>query len=255
MLAPLLFASMMMLQGAAQAPDDFEQFRIEITGSYWRLNPTGNVQTSSTEVDLRSDLGIRGQKGHGLFKVAVKPARKHRILFETVPYRLKGHNTITRTFEFGGRTYTGQDTIDSDARINYLFGGYQYDFVSRPQGHVGVQVGAGYFDATATVTSQRFGSSTEDGKAPTPLIGVEFRSFPIRGKNAFNLNGHVKGMTFGSYGHYIQSDLNAGFGIGRHLTLQAGASVVDADVHRKDRTRGFRLQFIGPTLSVQVRDR
>jgi len=62
-------------------------------------------------------------------------------------------------------------------------------------------------------------------------------------------------MTFGSYGHYIQSDLNAGFGIGGTWTLEAGASVVDADVHRKDRTRGFRLQFIGPTLSVQVRDR
>src|SRR2546425_8392487 len=116
MVAPLLFASMMMLQGAAQAPDDFEQFRIEITGSYWRLNPTGNVQTRSTEVDLRSDLGIRGQKGHGLFKVAVKPARKHRILFETVPYRLKGHNTITRTFEFGGGALNRPGTKDFHPR-------------------------------------------------------------------------------------------------------------------------------------------
>src|SRR3989442_4013541 len=97
MLAPLLFVSMMMLQGAAQAPDDFEQFRIEITGSYWRLNPTGNVQTSSTEVDLRSDLGIRGQKGHGLFKVAVKPARQHKSLFSSGSYRLRRPKTVTPT--------------------------------------------------------------------------------------------------------------------------------------------------------------
>src|SRR2546428_11123860 len=102
MVAPLLFASMMMLQGAAQAPDDFEQFRIEITGSYWRLNPTGNVQTSSTEVDLRSDLGIRGQKGHGLFKVAVKTPPKKKILFGARSHKLKGHKTITPTFLFGG---------------------------------------------------------------------------------------------------------------------------------------------------------
>ncbi|HYR86406.1 MAG TPA: hypothetical protein VE422_20130 [Terriglobia bacterium] len=255
MVTALLFASMMMLQGAPEAAIDFEQFHIEFTGSYWRLNPTGNVQTGTTQVDLRSDLGIRGRKGQGLFRVAAKPARKHRILFEAVPYRLEGHNTITRTFAFGGRTYTGQDTIDSDSRMNYLFGGYQYDFVTRPQGHVGVQVGVGYFDAKATVTSQRFGSSTEDGKAPFPLIGAEFRGFPIRGRNAFNLNGHIKGMSFGSHGHYIQSELNAGFGIGRHLTLQGGASVVDGDVHRTNRSKGFKLQFVGPTVSIQVRDR
>jgi len=145
-----------------------------------------------TEVDLRSDLGIRGQKGHGLFKVAVKPARKHRILFETVPYRLR---VITRSPELlssaGGptpartpSTPTPESITSSVAISTTSSAGRKDTWVCRS--------GRANFDATATVTSQRFGSSTEDGKAPMPLIGVEFRSFPIRGKNAFNLNGHVK---------------------------------------------------------------
>lgn len=254
-MTPLLLTAMMLFQGSVQSPRDFEQFRVELTADYWRLNPAGNVKTDATHVDLRSDLGVRGQKGHGLIKLAAKPGRKHRILFAAIPYRLKGNSTITRTFEFGGKIYPVQDVISSDSEINHFFAGYQYDFVSRRQGHVGVMVGVGYFDGKATVSSQRFGSSAEDGSAPLPLAGIEFRGFPIPGKNALNINGEVKGMSLGSYGRYIESDMNLGFGLGRHFTLQVGANLVDLDVHKKDLSEGFKLRFIGPTVSIQLRDR
>src|SRR5437870_361016 len=97
-----------------------EDFHIEFTGSYWRLNPSGNVQTTSTRVDLRSDLGIQDRKNQGLFKVVVKPGQKHRINFEVIPYRFKGQNNVSRTFQLGGVSYPFQDRITSEAKMNYI---------------------------------------------------------------------------------------------------------------------------------------
>jgi hypothetical protein len=85
------------------------------------------------------------------------------------------------------------------------------------------------------------------------LIGGEFRYFIIPGKPLLNLNGEVKGMSLGSYGKYVQGDLNAGVVVIRFVRLQAGLNVVDADVHNTA-GRGFKLRFAGPIFSVQVHD-
>src|SRR5215471_15384745 len=133
----------------------------------WWLHPSGTIQTSSGGVDLRSDLGIDEHKGTGVFRAVVKPGSRHRINFEVIPYRFKGENTITRTFELGGRTYPVQDHISSDLEINYIFGGYQYDFVNNSLGHVGVGGGIAYFDGSASATSQVLG-----------ITGIEKRQAP-----------------------------------------------------------------------------
>jgi hypothetical protein len=232
-----------------------EDFHIEFTASYWPLHPSGNVLTRSTLVDLRSDLGIQDRKNQAMFKVVVKPGMKHRINFEVAPYRLKGQNDISRTFQFGGRTYSVRDRISSEANINYIFGAYQYDFVSNDQGHVGVVTGVAYFDAMASATSQTAGSTgNEQRKIPLPIVGGEFRVFPVPGKDILNINGEAKGMSFGSYGRYFQANVNAGVAVARFVRLQAGFNLVDADVHQKDRTQGFKLRFAGPIFSVQLHD-
>lgn len=241
---------------SANAQTQFEDFRVELTGTYWPLSTTGDIQTGTgaTRVDLRSDLGVQKRKGIPQFGVVLKPGRKHRILFETSPYRLKGSSTITRSFEFGGQIFQVQDQIDSKLKIDYLFGGYQFDFVSLSRGHAGVRAGIAYFDAEASATSQSLGSGTEEAKVPLPIVGGEFRAFPIPGNDVFNINGEVKGISLGSYGHYVHANFNGGFRIVRHVRLQVGFNIVDMDVHEKDRSQGFTLRFTGPVFSVQLHD-
>jgi hypothetical protein len=117
-----------------------EDFRFEITANYWPLNPTGTVLTPTDQVDLKSDLGIQGRKSEALLKVVFKPARKHRLNFEAVPYRFNGANTITRTFTFGGVTFPALVQTQSQIDIDYYLGSYQYDVVSNTRGHAGVAV-------------------------------------------------------------------------------------------------------------------
>lgn len=48
--------------------------------------------------------------------------------------------------------------------------------------------------------------------------------------------------------------VNAGFSLGRHVTLQAGYAFQDIDVHKEDRSDVVRPCFGGPVFSVQFRD-
>jgi hypothetical protein len=237
------------------AQDDNESFHIEVTAGGWIRDTSGTIQSGVTPVDLRSDLAIDQKATQFYGRLVLKPARRHRFVVEGVPYGLSGANNISRTITFAGRTYTVTDRVVSDADITYVSGAYQFDVVSRPAGHFGLLGGVAYVNATGTLVSQGLGfSGTESQSFPFPVAGAEFRAFPVAGRSIFSIGGEIKGMSLGSYGHFVQGIAQAGIGLGRHLTLQAGYMVADADVHRKDQTRGIAPRFTGPLFTIQIRD-
>jgi hypothetical protein len=250
----LLYPTLCLLVTACGcAAADPESFRIEVTGSAWLVDTTGTIQGAGIPVDLRSDLGVEQRVPNFSGQLVIKPARKHRLVFEGTPYRLDGDNTLNRSFTFRGRTYTFQDRVLSHAEVNYIFGGYQYDFLSRASGHLGLQFGVGYLNASGTLTSTRFGfSATESRSVPFPLAGIEGRAFAAHGWIV--LSGLIKGMDLGSYGHYVQGAVNGGIGLGRHISVLAGYQVMDADLHSKSETSRIAPRLTGPIFSVQVRE-
>ena len=247
------YAALCLLPAAALA-QQVENFRVELTASAWILGTKGTIQSGITPVDLKADLAIEQSKPTFFGRLVVKPTRRNRLIVEGLPYRLTGENTIARQFVFNGRTYTVRDQVTSTADIDAVFFGYQRDVVSRPQGHFGLAAGVAYVNATGTIQSRNFGfTGTEHQSFPFPLAGLEGRAFLIPGSNLLNINGSVKGMSLGDYGHYVDAQVGGGLGLGRHLTIEIGYRVADADVHRKDQTRGFAPRFSGPMVSLQVR--
>ena len=243
----------MALPLGAQVQDE-EDFHLEVTAALWVGTAAAPFNRVSPRWIYEADLGVRQNRPQFAGSLVFKPARRHRLIVEGAPYHLAGDNQLTRQFTFSGQTYTLQDRVVSDADIEFVFGGYQYDVVSNPRGHLGFQGGVAYVDATGTVRSQTFGFfGTITQSFPFPVAGTEFRLFLIPGSTVLNVNGGVKGMTLGDYGHFVEGGINGGVGLGRHVTVQAGYRVADADVHRKDQTRGFTPRFSGAIFSVQFR--
>src|SRR5699024_1544313 len=144
-------------------------------------------------------------------RVSVKKARKHRLLLEGAPYRSEGERTIAREITFAGRTYFVQDRVTSQAELNYIYAGYQYDMVSRERVHAGLLAGVVAFDATGTLRSISLQvSATETESRLFPVAGFDFRGYPIGGRVPVSLQGNIKGMALGDYGHYVQASLGAG---------------------------------------------
>ena len=234
---------------------DLEQFRAEVTVGGWQLKPSGYIVSDFLPVDLQDDLGIKDRKFTFMGKLVLKPGRKHRFVVEGNLFRLEGQNRLNRTITFAGKDYAVNETVSSDAKLDYALVGYQYDFISRSQGHLGFLVGAAMLDAKGTVKSPTIGQAEESITAPLPLLGMEFRVYPLAGRNYLNINTDIKGITAGDYGHFVHQTTNVGFSLGRHFTFQVGYSTFTLSANDTDNSMGFSLQNKGPVFSVQFRDR
>jgi hypothetical protein len=199
-----------------------------------------------------SDLGIQQQQQTFAGKLVFKPARKHRILVEGLPFSDTGLNTIHRTITYHGQTYNINQTVTSAVDLNYVFAGYQYDVISRPAGHLGFSVGGAYLDGLGTLRSvQTNTSSTASRTIGLPLAGVEMRVFPLPSHKWFDIDGGVRGMAFGGYGHYFDASINGGLWLFNHVALEAGYRALEADLHTSQTGgSGVDMQLNGPTFSM-----
>jgi len=229
---------------------DLEDFRVELTLHGWLRNTSGTIQSGLLPVDLRSDLFIDQPHGQFQGRLVFKPTRRNRLFIEGTPYMLNGDHAISRQITFAGRTYEFQDQVRSSADIEFVMGGYQFDVIERGSGHFGLQAGAAYVNASGTLRSVLHGlSGTETQTFGLPMVGGEGRA-AIRW---FTVSGYVRGMPLGTYGHYFEVEADGGINLGRHVTVQGGYHLMDADIRSHGGTRGFAPRFEGPVFGVQLR--
>jgi hypothetical protein len=229
-----------------------EDFKVEITGSAWLVDSSGTIQSSGTPVDLVTDLGAHQQEPTFYGKLVIKPGRKHRIVVEGTPFRLTGDNVAVRVVTYRGQTFNINETLHSSAELNYLFAGYQYDVISGPAGHLGFSVAGAYLDATGTIHDvERAITASHSQTIGLPLAGAEFRVFPIPGLRWIDIDGGLRGMAFGGYGHYFEAGANGGVWLLNHIGLQAGYRSVNADLHENSSGgSGVDVHLRGPIFSV-----
>jgi hypothetical protein len=236
----------------ALAFSQVDDFRVEVTASAWHTAIEGTLQSGASPIALHGDLNLNDQWTF-FGKLAFKPARRHRINVEGSPYDFSGTNTLLRTVTFNGRTYTVNDTVASNASLTYLFGGYQYDLVSRDRGHFGLEGGGAYLNGSGTIRSSGTGiSATRSETIGLPLAGAEFRVF--LGPGHLNVNGEAKGISLGSYGDYFQGVVNLGAGF-HNVMFQAGYQYLNANIHenRSANPAGISPVISGPIFSIQFR--
>jgi hypothetical protein len=247
-----LLAPVLCFCALAQNRDE-ENSKLEITGSFWAINSSGTIRANGTPVDLKSDLGVSQNQPTFTGKLVVKPGRKHNIVIEGTPFRLSGTNDLTRTITYSGKTYTLSDRVTSLADLDYFYAGYQYDLISRPAGHFGLMAGGAYLSADGTIRSQVSGlTASKTETIGLPLAGAGFRVFPVRRRVLLVVDGEVKGMDVGSYGHYVQASASAGIGVGPVL-IEGGYRVVNFDLHTTNKVTAVSPQFKGPLLSIVFR--
>jgi hypothetical protein len=232
-------------------PENQENFRIEVTGSAWLVHSAGTIQANGAPVDLISDLGAEQRKPAFYGRLVLKPSRKQRIVVEGSPISINGLNTVARSIVYRGQTFNVRETVRSSADLNYFFAGYQYDFLSGPAGHLGLSAGGAYIGATGIISALQSGTTASKTQSlGLPLAGAEFRLFPIRRHRIFEVEGGLRGMAFGSYGHFVEGSASGGVRLGP-MGILAGYRELFADLHQTgDNTSGVNVRLKGPVFSV-----
>ena len=236
----------------AQRSEIPETFRIELTGSAWLNGPTGTIQAEGTPINFVTDLAAGAQDPRFYGRLIFKPARKHRLIVEGSPLSFSGLNTISRSIVFLNKTYTINQTVSTAANVNYAFAGYQYDPLTGSYGHLGLQTGVAYLGVQGTLVGHQSGlSETKSYDAPVPLVGTEFRIFPIPHHRTLEVEGMLRGIAAGGYGYFVEGGASGGVRIGP-IGVLAGYREMFADVRQnKTIADGVALHLKGPIFSLQ----
>ena len=225
--------------------------RYEIAGMWLGLSPRGNVLTNSNTVDFVSDLGIDHRQSQVGFRFFVGPWDRSGLFLEFIPYRFSGELNTPRSFRFGGVTFPANETITAKARLHYLSAGYQYIMIDRQRLDLDLQAGIAYFGLRAEASSPSAGLAEVNRDVPFPLAGLIARYTPVA-DSGFHIRGETRGMTFGSYGWYVDVLGALGVDLSPRITLEGGYRVIDGAGHH--RTRGAELNFRGPTITIRFHD-
>lgn len=244
-------------QGLFHEREDPERFRIEVMGSAWLLNSGGQIQANGTPADFINDLKVFQHEPTFFGQLVIKPGRRHRIVLEGTPFSINGQNMISRPIVYRGQVFNVNQSVTSNASLDYFFGGYQFDVLSSPKGHLGFSVGAAYLNATGTLrtdAASMLGSAsataTKNQKVALPLAGFDFRVFPIPGHKIFEVEGGIRGMAFGDYGYYGQAIGQGGLNFGA-FTILAGYRAVNTSIYANSNNSpsGITARLKGPIFS------
>jgi hypothetical protein len=249
-LGGLLFLSTHLLH-AASSSEGPEDYRIELSATLWRVNSNGTINADGTPVNLLTDLAVGQRRRIYDGRLVWRFKSKYRVVLEGTPISIQGLNTVNRNVTYFGQQYSVSDTLKSSAQIDYVYGGLHRDWYNGRMGRVGSSIGAAYLGLAGSLQAEQSGIDKK-GSTPfgLPLAGVDFRLYPIPHRRWIAIEGAVRGLPAGAYGHWLEASGGVGTWIGP-AGLQLGYREMLIDFHQTGvNPNGLNLRFYGPMATV-----
>lgn len=250
-LGSLLFLSSHLLSAAAGGAEGPEDYRIELSANLWRMNTNGTFHYDGSPVNLITDLGVAQRDRIYDGRLTFKFKRKLRFVLEGMPLSIQGLNTVNRNVTYFGQQYSVSETLKSSAQINYIYAGLHRDWYSGRMGRFGSSIGAAYLGLAGNVDAQQSGVEKK-GSTPfgLPFVGVDFRLYPIPNRRWIALEGAVRGLPAGAYGHWLEGSGGVGTWVGP-IGVQLGYREMLINFHQTGADpNGLNLRFYGPMATV-----
>lgn len=242
---------------------DFDNYKLRIDAGWYYTNPTGSIHgaTDSGSVDLQKDLGFNSYPTFS-GKVDWKFTRKNHLYFTVVPLDTSRQTILNRTFTFQGQTFNAGLTASSSLNTLAVAPGYQYDFIRRKRGHLGLGLQIDFFNTTAkiSVAAQVTGdgvhhdavSASGSLLAPIPVAGPDVRFYVTNSPRVF-VEANVLGMYLFGYGNFVSTTGDVGITLSKHFALLAGYQLGSHLVVNNSHDRvGLRLVQKGAIVGLQT---
>lgn len=213
-----------------------EPYHVEAAINWWDPAPDFIVASKAlnvqgTSIDVQADLDIQ-KKSAFEFRLELRPAKKHKFRLYYLPLTYEGNTTLKADITFNGVTYPISTQVDSKLQWKTLRIGYEFDFISRSQGFLGVLIEAKYTDASVQIRSP-FGIEVARARAPIPAIGAVGRVYigriaSVTGEfTAFKLPDTLI-ETYN--GHYYDWDIYGGVELTHNFGVRVGYRSLDLGV-------------------------
>ena len=212
-----------------------EDYRVEVGGAWWKPSLFGSVSSDRLEligsrIDLVNDLGFTEARFKDL-RITARPLRNHKIRFQYTPLRYTATAALTRQITFAGRVFDVSLPVDSQLGWKVWRFGYEWDFISRSRGFVGVLFEARKTELTAALSSL-IASGEVVAQAPLPAIGIVARAYPLPDLALnFELSGLKVPKIDGKYeGNYTDMEFSGTVNITNNLGVTVGWRRLDTNL-------------------------
>jgi hypothetical protein len=158
-----------------------ENYHVEITGNLWDPAPGIVISSESlagiigSDIDFVDDLGIEKSWFQQL-RVVLRPGTKHKFRFEYTPIKYEASSTLHRNLIFNGISFPISLPVESEITWRAYRFAYEWDFVYRDRGFVGLVLEAKYTDVSASLTNV-LDTEFVHARAPIPAIGIIGRGY------------------------------------------------------------------------------
>ena len=157
-----------------------ENYHVEIGGYLWPPSPEIAITSESlgiigSRIDFVNDLGIDRSTFKQL-KVVLRPSTRAKFRFEYTPMTYTAQSTIRRPLVFNGILYPVSLPVATELKWNAYRFGFEYDFLYRDRGFVGLLLEAKYTDVEATLTNV-IDTEFVHARAPIPAVGGIGRAY------------------------------------------------------------------------------
>jgi hypothetical protein len=246
----------------AQKHEDFDQYRLRLSGEWFYSTPSGTIQGQgdTVPVDFQKDLGFNSYSTFGT-GLDWKFTRKNHFLIDFSRFNSSNQKVLERTITFQGQTF--EAGLQTQGQLNALFisPGYQYDIIRRKRGHLGIGIHFNTFDTSAKISAQaqvtgdgtQYAAKSASGSfiAPIPVAGPQYRLYLTNSPRLF-VEGEVYGMYFFGYGNYLQLADSIGYSVGKHVSLKAGYQLASRLIINAQTDRiGIHMTQKGATAGLE----
>jgi len=233
-----------------------EDYHIELSFNFWNPTPEPFINSEAlgilgTDIDLVNDLGIEKQRLKDL-RLVLRPGKKHRFRINYLPMNYDAESTVRRTFVFNGLRYPVGLPVATTAEFKAWRFGYEYDFLYRERGFLGVLFDVKYTDINVGLNSP-LGDEFLKQAAPLPTIGGVARVYAAKNValNAELSYFKIPESASEDYqGRYLDFDINATFNPHRNVGIEAGYRKIDLNYLAKKDSGSliFKGLYFGSTV-------
>lgn len=204
-----------------------EKYHIELAGTLWNPTVFGSVSSAEfglagTALDFTTDLGFEQTRFKDL-RIVLRPARKHRLRAQYTPIAYSGESVLQRTITFRGIKFDAALPIVSEFEWKVWRFGYEYDFIYRDRGFLGVLFEGRYTQFVASLDAPGRSEFTS-AKAPLPAIGIVGRAYVLP---SVALNFEVSGLKLPNVdpkyeANYYDWDINGTINLTHNVGVEIG---------------------------------
>jgi hypothetical protein len=239
-----------------------EKYHVEFAGTLWNPNLAGKISSEQfgivgSQIDLLTDLGYAKTRFKDM-RIVLRPSKKSKFRIQYTPIQYEAETAFTRELVFNGIKFPVAVPIESQFSWKVWRLGYEYDFLYKPRGYVGMVLEGRYTTAEARLkTNSPIFSPPYDEynkrSAPLPALGIVGRAYPLP---EVAINFEVTGFKLPNVdekyqARYFDWDINGTVNLSNYFGVQMGwRKMTNFMVIKKD---SGDVQFQGLWFGAAVR--